>query len=370
MFKLKKFAEDCTHCNLCVEQCAFLQRYGNPAKVVSAFDLDNGNFPNLPFECSLCELCTSVCPAGLNPAKLFLEMRRDIVYRSGWDFSKHKALLDFERRGMSRRYTYYALPAQCDTVFFPGCTLAGSRPKQTLRLFHYLRSHVPAIGIVMDCCSKPSHDLGRHEWFKKNFGEMKRLLKEKGIKKILAACPGCHKIFKDYGGSIQVKTVYEILWQKGLPSLEKMSGSVSIHDPCAARHDERVHTAIRLLVRSLGLDVTELEHSGKNTLCCGEGGAVGFLDPLLSKNWGRLIARESSGKKLVTYCAGCYEILNKATSVCHILDLVFEPQAALSGRVNAYRAPITYLNRVLLKHRFKKNMVASVICEREATNHY
>jgi Fe-S oxidoreductase len=361
----KRLAQECTRCNLCVEQCAFLQKYGNPGEIASDFDFHDKNFLNLAFECSLCELCTVVCPEGLDPAKIFLEMRREVVSRNGQNFSRQKKLLDYERRGISKRYTYYALPGECDTVFFPGCSLAGTRPKQTFRLFNYLRAHFPNIGIVLDCCCKPSHDLGRHDSFKENFGEMNQYLEQNGIKKILTACPGCYKIFKSYGGSIGVETVYEIMSQKGFPASDHVSGSVSIHDPCTARYDEKTQTAIRHLVMSLGLHISEMEHSGKNTICCGEGGAVNFTHPELSGNWACLRAKEGRGRKIITYCAGCYAILSNTASVCHIIDLIFEPRASILGRIKVNRAPMTYLNRILLKHRFKKEVVAAISRERE-----
>ena len=367
---MNKFAEKCTRCNLCVKQCAFLQKYGNPGDIAAAFNLFQGYSPGLPFECSLCELCASVCPSGLNPAEIFLEMRREVVHRCGFDFSKYKALLDYERRGMSKRYSLYALPSKCDTVFFPGCTLPGTRPKQTFRLFNYLKGHIPTIGVVLDCCSKPSHDLGRQQSFNKNFGELKRFLEEKCIKKVLAACPSCREIFSKYGGSIQVETVYEIMSQKGLPISQNVSGAVCIHDPCVARRDEKVYHAIRLLVKSAGLDVMELEHSGKNTLCCGEGGAVRFINPQLAASWTCLRAKEAGSQKVITYCAGCSAILSRSISVCHMIDLVFEPHAALSGRAKVYRAPITYLNRMLLKRWFKKAIVTAVRWERDVKDDY
>jgi Fe-S oxidoreductase len=360
MHKLEKIAQECKQCDLCIKQCAFLQRYGNPGKIAATFDFQAGIFLNIPFECSLCELCSMVCPAGLNPSKIFLEMRREIVYLYDHDFSRHKALLDYEKRGISKRYAYYGLPKKCDTIFFPGCTLSGTRPKQIFRLFNYLKEHFSEIGIVLDCCSKPSHDLGRNNSFKENFGKMKHYLEEQGIKKILVACPGCFKIFKRYGGSIQVETVYEIMNQKGLADSKNVSGSVCIHDPCAARHGVNIHTAIRRLIMSKGLDVSEMEHSGKNTICCGEGGAVGFIDRQLSGNWTCLRAKEARGKLIITYCAGCYEILSKTGSVCHIIDLIFEPQAAISGRIKIYRAPMTYLNRIFLKRRLQKAVAAAV----------
>jgi Fe-S oxidoreductase len=364
---LDKFAQDCIRCNLCVEQCAFLQKHGNPGEIAPAFDFHSKNFMNFPFKCSLCELCTIVCPVGLNPAKIFLEMRREIVCRNNFDFSSYKVLLDYERRGISKRYTCYALPRGCDTVFFPGCALAGTRPKQTFQLFNYLKSHIPNLGVVLDCCCKSSHDLGRQNWFRENFNEKMCYLKDKSIKKILAACPGCYKIFKTYGKSIRVETVYEIMSKNGFPVSQNVSGSVCVHDPCAARHDEKIHAAIRHLIKSVGLDVLEMEHSGKNTLCCGEGGAVNFIDPELSGNWDSIRTKGARDKKIITYCAGCYPVLNKTVSVCHIIDLLFEPQAAIKGNIKVYSAPITYLNRILLKHRLKKTFAAGVCGER---NHH
>jgi Fe-S oxidoreductase len=361
---LDKVAQKCIRCNLCVEQCAFLQKHGNPGEISAAFDIHNKNFPNFPFECGLCELCTIVCPSGLHPASIFLEMRREIVSRNNFDFSSYKVLLDYERRGISKRYTCYVLPKGCDTVFFPGCTLAGTRPKQTFRLFNYLKSHFPNIGVVLDCCCKSSHDLGRQNSFKENFDKMACYLKEKGIKKILTACPGCYKIFKTYGESVRVETVYEIMSKNGLPVSKNVSGSVCIHDPCSVRNDDKIHTAIRHLVKSVGLDVSEIEHSGKNTLCCGEGGAVNFIDAELSGKWACIRDREVRDKKIITYCAGCCAILSKTVWVSHIIDLIFKPQATIEGKIKVYRAPITYLNRILLKHRLKKTVSAEVSRER------
>ena len=74
---------------------------------------------------------------------------------------EHAGMLAFERRGTSKRYTYYAIPAGCDTVFFPGCNLPGSRPDKTFKLYEHLKKSIPTLGIVLDCCMKISHDLGR-----------------------------------------------------------------------------------------------------------------------------------------------------------------------------------------------------------------
>lgn len=347
--------QKCTRCNLCVKQCAFLQKYGNPGNIAAAIGLDAKSFSKMPFECSLCSLCEIKCPAKLSPAEMFMEMRRDAVSRGVADFSRQKALLNYEQRGISKRYSYFALPKNCDTIFFPGCTLAGTRPKHTFRLFNYLKEYVSNLGIVLHCCCKPSHDLGRTREFETFSREMKQYLKRNAIKKILVACPGCYKIFKNYGNSVQIETVYEIMSQNRLSVSKKNSGSVCVHDPCVVRYEEGIQDAIRHLVETTGLTLLKTNHERKNTVCCGEGGAVNFVNPELSQNWSALKANETGGQKIVTYCAGCLNRLSKFHSVSHVLDLMFEPQAALAGKLKTSRPPMTYLNRLFLKYWLKKS---------------
>ena len=74
----------------------------------------------LAYECSLCGLCGAVCPVELDPRDLFLEMRRAAVSKGIAPFPEHKTLLNYEKLGTSKRYSFYALPEGCDTVFFPG----------------------------------------------------------------------------------------------------------------------------------------------------------------------------------------------------------------------------------------------------------
>ncbi len=348
--------QKCTRCNLCVKQCGFLQKYGNPGNIADAIGLDGKSFAEMPFECSLCSLCEIKCPAKLAPAEMFLEMRRDAVSNGVADFSRQKALLNYERRGVSNRYSYFALPKNCETIFFPGCTLAGLRPKQTFRLFKCLKDYVPNLGIVLHCCCKPSHDLGRTGAFEKFSRKMGQYLERNAIKKILVACPGCYKIFKNYySRSVQIETVYEIMSQNRFPVSKKISGSVCVHDPCVVRHEDGIHDSVRHLVEATGLNLFKMNHERKNTLCCGEGGAVNFVNPELSQNWSALRAKESEGQKIITYCAGCINRLNKFHSVSHVLDLVFEPQAALAGKIKTSSPPMTYLNRLFLKYWLKKS---------------
>jgi uncharacterized membrane protein YdjX (TVP38/TMEM64 family)/Fe-S oxidoreductase len=364
--RLRAVSEKCIECKLCQKECAFLQRHGKPKAIADAFDPLLEDQQAMAFECSLCGLCTALCPVDIDPAGMFLEMRREAVRLGGGDYPEHGVILGFERRGTSRRYTWYALPQGCDTVFFPGCNLPGTRPQRAMQLFECMKESFPALGIVLDCCTKPSHDLGREDVFHAMFAEMRDWLLAHGVRTVLAACPNCHHIFREHGGPIAVKSVYEILDEKGAPQSGTCMGTVFVHDPCAVRFEESIHGAVRGLIEKAGLGIEPMRHQQKKTLCCGEGGSVGFLAPEFARRWSSIRKEEATGRRIITYCGGCAGYLGKVAPTSHVLDLVFDPQATVSGKAKASRPPWTYWNRIRLKARFKK-LLATAPVTRERT---
>lgn len=365
--QLKTISDKCINCNLCQKECAFLQAQGKPKQIADSYDPTNEMYQRVAFECSLCQLCGAVCPVGLNPADLFLELRREAVQTGRGGSGQHGGILAYEKRGTSKRYSYYALPKGCDTIFFPGCTLPGTRPDGTWALFEHLRSHIPTLGVVLDCCTKPSHDLGRDDYFEAMFGELKDFLVKNGVRNVLVACPNCYKIFNRYGPPVSVQTVYEFLSRDGLPTDKQLGETVTVHDPCGVRYDDNIHSAVRSLCKRQGLSLEEMKHHKEKTLCCGEGGSVGLITPDYAKKWGRLRKRETNGNRIITYCAGCAHFLGRVTPTTHILDLLFQPEAAMAGRAKVSRSPFTYLNRLKLKKRFRNGIDATVTRERTFT---
>ncbi|SEM65053.1 Fe-S oxidoreductase [Syntrophus gentianae] len=352
--KIKEISKGCTRCQACQKECAFLRKYGKPGEIADAYNLTENLCQAMAFECSLCRLCAAVCPAKLNPAEMFLEMRRERMRRDPRPYPEQRGLLAYEKTGNSKLFSCYALPAGCDTVFFTGCALPGTRPEQTFRIFRKMQLKVPRLGVVMDCCDKISHDLGREEHFKTMFGKMRNDLVFQGVKKVIAACPNCYRIFDEYGKGLSVMTVYEFLAEQ--PDSENLPGDqiIAIHDPCGLRFNERAHTAVRRLVTQGGMRIEELSHHGLRTNCCGKGGSVACLSPELAGNWGKRIKEEAKGRRILTYCAGCANSLSGLTPTSHIVDFVCDPKATLAGRAKVSKTPLTYLNRLILKWRFKK----------------
>ncbi|MCF8038592.1 MAG: VTT domain-containing protein [Desulfohalobiaceae bacterium] len=355
--RLKDIRERCTECGACSKACAFLSHYGTPRAITEGFDFSSPRHQAVAYECSLCSLCTAVCPEKLDPCGLFLEIRRHHVDGGHFDESKYAAILGYEKLGTSSLFSWYGLPQGCDTVFFPGCTLPGTRPEVTMRLFQDLQKAIPAVGMVLDCCAKPSHDLGRQAHFKTEFGELTDYLSDHGVKLVLVACPNCYTIFQQYGNGLSVSTVYETIHANGFRATMKNCGrEVGVHDPCALRSETKVHQAVRGLLSELGLTVQEMKHRGRRTLCCGKGGMAGFVNPALANAWSAIREQEAAGQTMVTYCAGCTGSLGRVAPTIHIADLLYRPEMTLNGNLKITRPPLTYLNRLLLKQRLKREL--------------
>lgn len=368
MEKIKSLAgqisEDCIKCGLCQKDCAFLKKYGLPKDICDNLLLNNDDL-NFSFECSLCGLCNAVCPKNLDTGALMLEIRRFAVKKGVGDFNEHNIIKGYEKKGASSLFSYYSFPDGCDTVFFPGCALPGTRPDATKKLFSILSQKIPNPGIVLDCCTKPSHDLGNQEKFSLYFNEMREYLISNKIKRVIVACPNCFKVFKGYGEGLDVKTVWEYLDKSINQNSSVRNGTVTVHDPCVMREESEIQQSIRNIILKQGYEIEEMKHSKSKTICCGEGGSVGFIAPELAKNWFDIRKKESGNKKIITYCAGCaHSLKSGGLDTSHVLDLCLEPDVTMQGKEKVASAPFTYLNRLKLKNYFKKTINYGVQRER------
>ncbi len=360
-------SDNCLDCDCCVNECGFLQKFGTPGRIAGKLKQDAPASLKTAFECSLCQMCTAVCPKSLEPHHLFLEMRREAVKQNIVNDPPQCMHVGFEKRGISPHLNFYALPKGCEAIFFPGCALSAAYPGVTLRVYQYLRKLNPGLGIVLDCCTKPSHDMGREKQFHIMFGEMSQYLVENGVRRVIVPCPSCYKIFDEYGGALSVESVYEALENETLPGLRDVMETATVHDPCPFRFNPSVHSAVRALLTRHGVAVEEMAHHGEKTFCCGEGASVGCASPALAKKWGFRRAKEAGGSKMITYCAGCTSTLGEIANTTHILDLLFSRHGY--GRKKTFpKFPLTCWNRLRLKYIIKRWIPAAVTRERDISH--
>ncbi len=331
-----------------------MQKYGQPGEIVRQYDFSKPGQRKIAFECNLCGLCSAVCPQNLNMADFLLDIRRQAIVAGDIDLFDYASILNYEKLGSSALFSYYGLPEGCDAVYFPGCAFSGTRPETAWRTFEYLRKRLPRLGVAMDCCGKPSHDLGIQNRFESIFGKIVRRLQIAGVKRIIVNCPSCHQTFKHYATSFSVETVYELIEKSAKRETVKKSEVVTIHDPCPMRMENGVQESIREIVSRMGFSADEMPHARNRALCCGEGASVGLVQPGLTEKWRSARKKECDGKKIVTYCAACAETLNRKAPTYHILDLLFAPEDLRERASKTSAPPFTYVERLKLKHRFMK----------------
>ena len=365
-------AADCVNCGICVKECSFLQEYGSPQKQAESW-LEGEKTAVLPqeypYECSLCGLCHGVCPKKVDPSAMFLAMRRQLTLNGCKQMKQHSVIRKYEQRGSSSLFSWYYFPEKCTTLFFPGCALPGNHPQGLKKLFTLLQEKVDNLGLVFDCCTKPSHDLGDHRHFRSMFEELHSIIAAHGITKVLVACPNCHRIFREYGKGIEVQSVYELLTGTGLFTYHHET-EVTVHDPCGVRTVAPVQQSIRSLLKVHGIAVREMKHSGGSSYCCGEGGSAGFVRPELARQWTAKRVAEAKEVPVVSYCAGCVNFLGQRIQTYHVLDLLLLSPHELHRKRWVHPSKLIYWNRYKLKKWFKKQLPPARSGTRKAITHF
>ncbi|MBN2645826.1 MAG: VTT domain-containing protein [Desulfuromonadaceae bacterium] len=358
---LQRVASDCSDCGACVKDCAFLQHYGSPALLAQALLADPpGHETGVAFQCSLCGLCEVRCPATLPLVELFLAMRRHEVAQRPEILKRFSGLRAYENIGTSQRFTWHALPQHCDSVFFPGCALSGTRPQRVWQVYEELRQHHPQLGLVLDCCTKPSHDLGDQQRFDQRFDQLRDMLAKRSVQTVLTACPNCYEVFRRYAPHCATRSIYEELAMRLNEPIAPPSRqtAITVHDACVNRQARPVQQAVRTLLEQKGFSITEMINSRRTTLCCGEGGCVMATKPQWANSWRDKRAAQAAGLPVISYCAGCVEFLQPATHSVHLLDLYFDGPATLEQAPGRVPSLIRYKNRLALKKKARNQIPA------------
>lgn len=350
---IQQMHNKCTNCGACRRNCAFLQEYGTPKQIVENL-VEHGR--EIAFNCSLCGLCDVQCPQQLQIKELFLQLRRATVHTKPQQLKKYRGLRIYESIGMSEMFSCYALPEHCHSIFFPGCALCGNLPQSTWNLYRYLQRQIPTLGLVLDCCTKPSHDLGDQSRFNSKFTQLIGNLEQRGITTVFTACPNCYQVFKTYAPQFELLSVYQQLAKTGAPSNEFIRGTITVHDPCVNRFDPQLQQAVRTLITDNKFELEEMKNHGENTFCCGEGGCVMARRPDFADNWRQQRVRQNKQRLMTTYCAGCLEFLRPYTPTIHIIELLFDPQNAIKNASTKRAGSLhRYFNRLKLKRQANKN---------------
>ena len=336
-------------CLECVKVCAYLEKFGAYPKRYAREIYNNASIVmgarqanKLVNSCSLCGLCETVCPEDFAVQDLCLEARREMVAKGKMPPSAHEfALLDMEFSNSERFLLARHEPGHTESVwvFFPGCQLCASSPRQVRRVYDHLRSVLQeGVGLMLGCCGAPAHWAGREELFTKEIERLHSQWETLGRPKIVLACSTCYQLFKENVAEAEIVSLWQVLVDKGLPEGEPFPSHLpppAVHDPCTTRHEPGIQEDVRGILERIGQPYEELPLGRELTECCGYGGLMQNANPELAAE---VIRRRAtlSDADYVTYCAVCRDNLAAAGKrTIHLLDLFFpeeEPDPAARKR--------------------------------------
>ena len=329
----------CTECGRCQDACpAFAtgktlspklvimglrdQVFSDGAAIVSARARDGGDGPapaldlaalvpgavpeESVWDCVTCGACVQACPVSIEHVDHIVDLRRHLVMvESSFPAEAEPMLRDVERasnpwgKAQSERADWadgLGVPileegeTAPEYLYWVGCASsfderARTTAESTVTLLQRAGVDFAILGAREACTGDPARRMGNEYVFQAFAEQNVETLNHAGVTKIIANCPHCFNTlgneYPDFGGHYEVIHHSELLARlvaEGRLTPRRQEGlTVTYHDSCyLARHND-VLEAPRELVSAVGTPI-EMARSGKQTFCCGAGGAHMWME--------------------------------------------------------------------------------------------
>jgi Fe-S oxidoreductase len=358
-------------CMECVKQCLFLEQFkAYPKRYVRQVSNDatmvlgaHGPTRKLVNSCTLCGLCTVLCPNDLSMALVCMEGRRNLVERGKMPISAHDfALQDMLSTNSDKAALALHEPGKSKSkfAFFPGCQLSAIYPEHVMATYSYLRNYLKdGTGLILHCCGAPAKWAARNDLFEDALHGLEKDWEGMDRPELIVACPTCHQVFKEHLPHVGLTALWTILDEslKGAqPGAKTFASNLAIHDPCTTRYEPEIQKSVRQLLTKMGVTFEELDLSRDKTECCGFGGLMAAANPSLAKDVAIKRASRSEAD-YVTYCAMCcHALVSTGKQVLHILDLFFTEFEPSPGIQKALGHSERRENRYHLKQKLLKTL--------------
>ena len=139
--------------------------------------------------------------------------------------------------------------------------------------------------------------------------------------------------FKLFLPEVSTVSLYELLAESDRIMPRRSFAEATVFDPCAARDNRQMQSAIRALAGKAEISLEELREPNR---CCGYGGHIKVANHQLYQEITR--NRANAGEKpYIVYCANCLEVFRSlGKESVHILDialgLILSPRSQLSSK--------------------------------------
>ncbi|HEY5429379.1 MAG TPA: (Fe-S)-binding protein [Solirubrobacteraceae bacterium] len=292
------------------------------------------------WDCVTCGACVQACPVSIEHVDHIVDLRRHLVMvESSFPAEAEPMLRDVERasnpwgKAQSERADWAAPlgvrilepgdPAP-EYLYWVGCASsfderARTTAESTAKLLQRAGVDFAILGPREACTGDPARRMGNEYVFQAFAEQNVETLNQAGVTKIIANCPHCFNTlgneYPDFGGNYEVihhsDLLARLVAEGRLTPQRDQSLSVTYHDSCyLARHND-VLAPPRELVAAVGQPV-EMARSGKQTFCCGAGGAHMWMEErgsAINENRVRE-AVETGAQTLAVACPYCTVMLD------------------------------------------------------------
>ncbi len=325
-------------CEMCVERCGFLQKYGkNPRQYVRevynnlSIAMGTHHANQMINTCALCGQCEAICPNGLDMSKVFLAAREKMVAtkkmpQSAFEFG----LLDLEYSLSEDSFLGKHQPGftSSEALFFPGCQLGASEPELVKKVYQDLCQHSgKGVGLMLSCCAVLAKWAGDQEAFQKAKIQIVKAWEELGKPVVITACPTCKETLnKEFG--MRTESLFEVMmeWEPAITSDQKMV----LHHACGGRHDEVTKKSVVDLASRCHLELMDREDLYEESPCCGYGGLVPVVDEGVANQITEVALNQLQAEveiPVLTYCVNCRDrFLQQGKEAFHLLELFYRDE--------------------------------------------
>ena len=333
-----KFAGQCTQCGHCTKACPSLTKaemtLGDIANTLLAAERNASSTEELRGAlwqdarltqavrgCFFCTSCKNTCFAHNDVCDLIYHARIDyqqlgLIPRAAWSsvlvdqewdiFKAYRAIYGIYFQDLTRHIETadHAAESDCETAFFPGCSLAAYAPDLTREIFDTVQSLGGKTTMIDHCCGSPLKSAGFFERAEALCDLIASELAASGARRVVCVCPGCANAMKTTlaraGLDIEVVTLSAFLAGHGFTAKHALpEAALCLSKSC----QDRDGTYLEETCAALGIDTstTSIFHG-----CCGAGGAVSAFDPnRQSAQSDSKLSFAPDGACVVTMCPTC-----------------------------------------------------------------
>ena len=300
----------------------------NDVNVVDKINVEAG------WECTTCQACTEVCPVGNHVEKADEIRSFQVMVEGDVPQEYQKLLRNLQETGNTEGASSSTLLEQLpeytpdkELVLWLGCFAKHAMDPNFVKSVENFTKILDSAGITYgvlsneQCSGDPANKLGDKLTYQmlmdNNVEELNK------VKKVTTMCPHCVvNLQNEYSKYHEIK--YEVKHHTQVISELLDEGKINInpgslekvtyHDPCNLSRTLDEVDAPRNVIKAAAPEFFELDESGKETLCCGAGGALWWKKDTGEGRTHLLRAEqviESKTDTVVTGCNFCYGMMNQ-----------------------------------------------------------